>query len=55
MNNFTKSVLIGCLTYMTTVSAAIQENGIWTGKDYYDSASKIGAKNGVTYSKDPDT
>ena len=55
MNNFTKSVIIGCLACMTTVKAAIQENGLWTGNDYYDNDSKIGAKNGVTYSKDADT
>jgi chitodextrinase len=33
--------------------AAIETDGIWTGHDWYDSASKIGVKNGVPYSDDP--
>ncbi len=32
--------------------AAIVEDGIWTGHDWYDAALKIGVKNGVPYSKD---
>ena len=32
--------------------AAIVDDGLWTGKDWYDSASHIGVKNGVPYSKD---
>ena len=34
-------------------NAAIVEDGIWTGNDWYDSANNIGVKNGVPYSNDP--
>ena len=35
--------------------AAIQKDGIWTGKDWYDEEKHIGVANGVPYSKDPVT
>ena len=35
--------------------AAIQKDGIWTGKDWYDDEKHIGVANGVAYSNDPVT
>lgn len=34
-------------------SAAIADDGLWTGNDWYDSALKVGVANGVPYSNDP--
>jgi hypothetical protein len=34
--------------------ARIVENGLWTGKDWYDPSSKIGVENGIPYSNDED-
>ena len=39
----------------TKAYAAIAENGLWTGNDYYDNAIMIGVQNGVPYSNDPMT
>ena len=36
-----------------TASAAIVEDGLWTGNDWYDSETNIGVKNGIPYSDDP--
>ena len=33
-------------------SAAIVEDGLWTGNDWYDSVSNIGVQNGVPFSND---
>lgn len=33
--------------------AAIAENGLWTGNDWYDDNLKVGINNGVPYSNDP--
>jgi len=37
---------------MGMTNAAIAENGLWTGNDWYDSANKVGVTNGVLYSSD---
>lgn len=34
-------------------SAAIADNGLWTGEDWYDDTLKVGVANGVPYSNDP--
>ena len=41
-------VLLAC-----KVSAAIVDDGLWTGEDWYDDVSQIGVRNGVPYSDDP--
>ena len=33
--------------------AAIVEDGLWTGNDWYMDKYNMGVKNGVPYSKDP--
>ena len=33
--------------------AAIAEDGLWTGNDWYDDKEKIGVRNGIPYSNDP--
>lgn len=33
-------------------SAAIVQDGIWTGSDWYDGVTNIGVMNGVPYSND---
>jgi hypothetical protein len=35
-----------------SAEAAIVEDGLWTGNDWYIDAYKMGVKNGVPYSKD---
>ena len=40
------------LLTLENVSAAIVEDGIWTGNDWYDNETKIGVRNGVPYSND---
>ena len=34
-------------------SAAIVQDGIWTGNDWYDDVNEIGVNNGVPYSNNP--
>lgn len=41
------------LLTLQNVRAAIQEDGLWTGNDWYDEATKIGVRNGIPYSHDP--
>jgi len=36
-------------------SAAIAEDGLWTGNDWYDDTMKMGARNGEIYSNDAAT
>ena len=44
---------IASVALLATFSeAAIVEDGIWTGHDWYDDAKNIGVKNGEPYSKD---
>ena len=44
---------IAGLALLAAVSeAAIAENGIWTGNDWYDQTNKIGVANGIPYSND---
>ena len=40
------------LASMKIVNAAIVEDGLWTGNDWYDETSQIGVSNGVPYSND---
>ena len=56
MNNQKQSLIqIGALALLSSIAnAAIAENGLWTGHDYYDKTNKIGVKNGVPYSNDAD-
>lgn len=39
---------------LACVQAKIVDDGLWTGNDWFDSASKIGVENGVPYSNDDD-
>ena len=43
-----QAATMACLGHLA--SAAIVEDGIWTGNDWYDSANDIGVSNGVPYS-----
>jgi len=43
-----------CILTFTCAQAAIKKDGIWTGHDWYHVSSKIGVKNGIPYSKDPE-
>ena len=50
--------LLACTSVALLASwaeAAIQKDGIWTGKDWYDEEKHIGVANGVPYSNDPVT
>ena len=46
-----QAATLACLGHLA--SAAIVEDGIWTGNDWYDTLHKIGVSNGVPYSNDP--
>ena len=42
------------LAYLSQwASAAIVDDGLWTGNDWYDETYGIGISNGVPYSNDP--
>ena len=48
-------VKVGAIALLSSwANAAIAENGLWTGNDWYDSALEIGVINGIPYSNDPD-
>ena len=48
-----RTTRIGAVAALIGISnAAIAENGIWTGNDWYDSANNYGVANGVLYSND---
>ena len=54
---FKKQTMMAYASAMALLSlsaeAAIVENGLWTGNDWYKDEYKIGVKNGVPYSNDP--
>lgn len=37
---------------VSCANAAIAQNGLWTGNDWYDSALEVGVNNGVPFSND---
>jgi len=49
----TLSLSCGLAALALQANAAIVENGLWTGNDWYDSTLQIGVHNGVPYSNDP--
>jgi len=52
----TFEAILACASYLaTSVDAAIVEDGIWTGNDWYQEQFKIGVRNGVPYSDDSNT
>ena len=54
MNNQKQSITqIGALALLSHfANAAIAENGLWTGNDFYDDVLKYGIANGIPYSND---
>lgn len=40
------------IAFASQASAAIVEDGLWTGNDWYDERLQIGVNNGVPYSND---
>ena len=40
------------ISFALTANAAIVEDGLWTGKDWYDETFQIGVNNGVPYSNE---
>ena len=53
-NGTTTIILTTALAYLSQrACAAIVEDGLWTGNDWYDSLHEIGVQNGVPYSNSP--
>lgn len=48
-----KHLSAALILFASQASAAIVDDGIWTGEDWYDDVNQIGVQNGVPYSDDP--
>lgn len=46
------TAIVAFSVLLLKASAAIVEDGIWTGEDWYDTTTNIGVANGVPYSND---
>ena len=52
MNKQSTIILCVLASLALKAEAAIKKDGLWTGKDWYNNAHKIGVKDGVPYSND---
>ena len=41
-----------CFMFSYSRARIVNDSPLWTGKDWYDEASKIGVENGIPYSND---